>query len=94
MIAASAAATTLVAAFAGIVLLIAEPASGSSAEAALGILAAAAGLLTAALVIAGCIHASVRGIWHRLPIGGRALLWIVLAIAVANSLVSQLRHVF
>jgi len=78
---------------AGMLLLVLEPESGSSTEAALGIAAAIGGVATGALVIVALIYAQVKNLWRLAPIGIRVVLWVFIAVGVAITLwnvVSQL----
>lgn len=71
---------------AGALLLVLEPASGSSAEAALGVAAAVGGIATGVLVIAALIYAQVKNLWQLAPIGIRIVLWVFIAVGVAFTL--------
>ncbi len=73
----------LVAAIAGITLMITEPEAGSTAEAALGITAAVAGLSTAAFVVAGLVYTQVKNLWRFMPTWLRMAFWVIIAIGVA-----------
>ena len=85
-------ATTLIAVAAGIALLAVDPAAGSNTEASLGFTAAVSGLATGALVAAAAIHASVTGLWERLSIPVRYVLWAALAVVIVHNLWTQLQH--
>ncbi len=77
--------TALTAAVAGIVLLIANPDSGSTLESTLGATAAVAGLTTAVLAVAVLIYAQIKDLWQNVPSWIRTAAWIVLAaVAVVN----------
>lgn len=78
-------ASTLVAALAGVVVLVASPDPGSTAEATLGITAAVAGLATAGLVIAAFIYAQVKNLWQYAPTWLRIAFWVVAAYAIAST---------
>ena len=82
-------ATTTIAAIAGVCVLVLDPAAGSIVEAVLGITAAVAGLLTAALVIGAVVYAHAKGLWSRLPINWRYVVWALLAIGIARTIWSQ-----
>ncbi len=71
---------------AGVLLLILEPESGSSTEAALGIAAAIGGIATGVLVIVALIYAQVKNLWRLAPIGIRIVLWVFIAVGVAFTL--------
>ena len=73
----------LVAACAGVLLLIIDPANESTTEGVLGITAAIAGLSTGALVIAAFIYAQVKNLWGVAPLKVRAVLWAFIAAGVA-----------
>jgi len=85
-------ATTMVAVVAGLCMLVVDPAAGSTVEAILGIGAAVSGLLTAVLVIGAVIYAHVAGLWDRLAINWRYVVWALLAIGVARTIWSQLAN--
>jgi hypothetical protein len=89
---AAALATTIIAAMAGLCMLAIDPTAGSTIEALLGITAAVAGLLTAALVIGAVIYAHTAGLWNRLPINWRYVAWTLLAIGVARTIWSQVSN--
>ena len=76
----------LVAAGAGLLMLLAEPESGSDFEAVLGFTAAISGLLTAAFVIAAAIYAQVKNLWRYVPMWIRVIAWIVILIGIASTL--------
>jgi membrane associated rhomboid family serine protease len=76
----------IIAALAGIVLVIAEPEAGSSADAILGITAAISGLAVAAFVIGGLIYAQVKNLWRFMPMWLRVAAWIVIGVGVAITL--------
>ena len=82
--------TALAAAAAGLVLLIADPASGSTMEATLGITAAVAGLSTAALAITVLIYAQVKNLWKNVPTWIRTAAWVVLAAAAIFNIVRSI----
>ena len=75
-------AAAIVAAIAGIVLLVADPAEGSSSESTLGFTAAAAGLLTGLLAGAAAIYAQVKNLWRFVPTWGRVVAWVVIIAGV------------
>jgi hypothetical protein len=85
-------ATATVAALAGLCMLVFDPAAGSTIEAILGFTAAVSGLLTAALLVGAVIHAHVTGLWGRLPINWRYVVWVLLAIGVARTIWSQVSN--
>lgn len=84
--------TTAIAAAAGLSLLAIDPGDGSAVEGTLGITAAVSGLATAALVIAAAVQAQVHGLWKRVPISGRAVLWALIALGIARTIWSQVSH--
>jgi hypothetical protein len=79
---------------AGVLLLILEPESGSSSEAALGIAAAIGGIATGVLVIVALIYAQVKNLWRLAPIGIRVVLWVFIAVGVAVTLWSLISQPF
>ena len=78
-------AAVLIAIASGVILLIAEPASGSTAESALGITAAISGLATAVLVIGAAIYAQVKDLWRYAPTWIRVAAWVLIAIGLART---------
>jgi hypothetical protein len=74
--------STLVAACAGLVLLIVSPEAGSAAEGALSIAAAIGGLATAGFAIAAAVYAQVKNLWQYAPMWVRVLAWMLIAYAV------------
>jgi hypothetical protein len=72
---------TVVALLAGAVLLISDPATGSTVEAVLGVAAALSGFLTGVLAIAAVVLAHVDGLWRGVSVQGR---YAVLGVAVAS----------
>jgi len=79
-------ASTLVAILAGVVLLVASPDAGSTAQYVLGITAAVSGLATAVLVIASAIYAQVKNLWQYAPTWFRVAFWVVAAYAIGTTL--------
>ena len=82
----------VIAALAGLAMLVAEPEAGSTTEAALGITAAIAGLSTAVFVIAGLIYTQVKNLWRFMPTWLRVAAWIVIGIGVAITLMNWLQQ--
>jgi len=76
----------VVAASSGVLLLVLDPASGSSTEATLGMAAAVSGLATGALAIAAFVYAQVKNLWRFAPIGIRIVLWVFIAAGIALTL--------
>lgn len=76
----------LVAALAGIVLLTTSPESGSTAEGALGLTAAIAGLSTAGFAIAAAVYAQVKNLWQYAPAWVRVAAWVLIGFAVATAI--------
>lgn len=75
----------VIAGLAGVMLLVANPDSGSTLEATLGFTAAVAGLSTAVLVISTLIYAQVKNLWENVPTWIRTASWVILAaVAVFN----------
>jgi|GEM_PF-3449103 len=87
-------ASVTISALAGVLLLILEPESGSSSEAALGIAAAIGGIATGVLVIVALIYAQVKNLWRLAPIGIRVTLWVFIAVGVAVTLWSLISQPF
>jgi len=85
-------AATLVAAIAGVVLAIADPADGTKPEAVFGLAAAIGGLSAGALFGVAAIFAQVKNLWRFAPRWFRYLSWAVLAaFAIAGLLSGVLR---
>lgn len=78
--------TAVVAAAAGLAMVIVAPESGSTAEAAFGLTAAISGLATAGLAIAAAIYAQVKNLWRYAPTWLRVVAWAVIVFAVISSL--------
>lgn len=72
----------LVAAAAGLILVIASPESGSTAEATLGLTAAISGLTSAGFAIGAAIYAQVKNLWRHAPVWVRAAAWVVIAVVI------------
>jgi LuxR family maltose regulon positive regulatory protein len=70
-----------IAALAGLIFLVVDPASGSTTEAVIGFTAAIAGLSTGALLIGAVIYAQSRNLWHLAPGWVR---WVVVALVAAG----------
>ena len=83
-------ATALIAAAAGVVLLIANPDSGSTLESTLGVTAAVAGLSTAVLAVAVLIYAQVKNLWQNVPTWIRTAAWAVLAAAAVFNIIRSI----
>lgn len=86
-------ASLLTAVLAGIVLLAASPADGSTIEGALGLTAAAAGLSTAGFSIAAAIYAQVKGLWRYAPNWIRQTLWVVIALAITATVLNLIDQI-
>lgn len=80
----------LAAAVAGVVLLIADPESGTTLESALGVTAAVAGLSTAVFAIAALIYAQVKNLWQYAPKWIRIAAWALLAVAAVVSIIRSI----
>lgn len=78
--------SALVAAVAGLVLLIVAPEEGSAAEGALAITAAIGGLSTAVFAIAAAVYAQIKNLWRFAPVWVRVLAWMLVIYAVATTL--------
>jgi len=87
-------ASVAVAVAAGVLLLVAEPDSGSDLEAALGVTAAISGLTTGILVIAALIYAQVKNLWRYVPMAIRVVLWVLIAAGIAVTLWNQISQPF
>jgi hypothetical protein len=84
--------TALIAAIAGVALLIANPASGSTLESTLGFTAAGAGLSTAVFAVAALIYAQVKNLWQYAPSWVRVGAWALLAAAALLSISRSITH--
>ena len=83
-------ATVLIAIGAGVILVVTDPASGSNAEAALGLTAAVSGLATAGLAIAAAIYAQVKGLWSYAPMWLRIAVWVLIAVGLVRAIWSSM----
>ena len=79
-------AAVLVSAAAGVLLLVLDPDTGSTTEAALGITAAISGIATGGLAIAAFIYAQVKNLWRFAPTPVRVVLWVFIGIGIAITL--------
>lgn len=80
----------LVAATAGIILLVAAPEAGSSMESRLGFTAAGAGISTAVFAVAALIYAQVRNLWRYAPSWVRIGAWGLLIASAVYSIVRSI----
>ena len=76
----------LVAVSCGVILLVAEPASGSTAESVLGITAAVSGLSVAVLAISAAIYAQVKDLWRYAPMWIRVATWVLIAVGLTRTI--------
>lgn len=86
-------AAVLVSITAGLILLLAEPASGSNTEAALGLAAAIGGLATAGFVVAAMVYAQAKNLWRFAPMWIRVVAWIFIAYAIVATVWNFLQNV-
>ena len=77
--------SALVAAVAGLVLLIVAPEEGSAAEGALAIAAAIGGISTAGFAIAAAVYAQIKNLWRFAPVWVRVLAWVLIIYAVVTT---------
>ena len=89
-----AAAAALIAVAAGALLLIFDPAAGSSSEAGLGVAAALSGMTAGVLTIAAFIYAQAKGLWRLAPSGIRIVMWVFIALGIAVTMWSQISQLF
>lgn len=82
----------LTAAVAGVLLLIANPDSGSTLESALGLTAAIAGLTTAVFAVAALIYAQVKNLWHYAPSWFRIAAWVLIAAVAALPIIRAITN--
>ena len=82
-------AAAIVALGAGLILLVADIAPGSSEEATLGFIAAISGLATAALSIAALIYAQIRNLWRFAPTWFRVAAVVLVVIGIVITLWGQ-----
>lgn len=80
------------AAVAAVVLLIADPARGSTLESTLGVTAAVAGLSTAVLAVATLIYAQVKNLWQYAPGWVRIAAWVLIAAAAAFPIIRSIAN--
>lgn len=80
----------IIAASAGMVLLVAAPEPGSTTEGILGFTAAASGMATAVFAGAAAIYAQIRNLWQFAPPWVRAGAWALIVFAVISSLWSSI----
>ena len=80
----------LVAAAAGVVLLVAAPDAGSSMESRLGFTAAGAGISTAVFAVAALIYAQVKNLWRFAPSWLRTGAWALLIASAVYSIVRSI----
>lgn len=84
----------VVAAGAGLILLVAAPEAGSGVEATLGLSAAVGGLAAAGFSIAAAIYAQVKGLWRLAPMPIKVVLWILVAVGIGITLWSLISAPF
>ena len=66
----------------GLILAVADPAAGSTEEAALGLTAVVAGLATAVLGISALIYAQVKNLWRFAPTWFRIAASAIIVVAI------------
>ena len=71
-----------IAAAAGMALWLADPAAGSTAEAALGFTAAISGLGAAVATIATAVYMQIKGLWKYAPAWIRTSVMLLVAIGI------------
>jgi hypothetical protein len=79
---------------AGALLLVLEPASGSTTEAALGMAAAVGGIATGVFVVAALVYAQIKNLWRLAPIGIRIVLWVFITVGVAFTIWNLISQTF
>lgn len=77
--------SALVAAVAGLLLLIVTPEEGSVAEGALATTAAIGGISTAGFAIATAVYAQIKNLWRFAPVWVRVLAWVLIIYAVVTT---------
>jgi len=77
--------SALVAAVAGLVLLVVAPEEGSTTEGALATAAAIGGLSTAAFAITAAVYAQIKNLWRFAPVWVRVLAWVLIIYAVVTT---------
>ena len=82
----------LTAGVAGAVLLLADPASGSTLESSLGLTAAVAGLSAAVLAIATLIYAQIKNLWRYAPSWVRITAWALIAAVAAIPIIRAMTN--
>lgn len=82
----------LVAAGAGLVLLVADPEPGSTSEATLGITAAISGLAVALFAGIAAIYAQSNNLWRHAPPWFRTMIMAIVTVGLIISIVSWVRN--
>ena len=78
--------SALIAALAGLALLIVAPEEGSATEGAIGVTAAVGGLATAGFSIAAAIYSQIKKLLQYAPVWVRVLAWVLIAFAVITTI--------
>lgn len=86
-------AAVLIAALAGLSLLVFQPADGSNAESALGFTAAVSGLSVAGFAVAAAIYAQTKNLWRFAPMWIRLISWAFILVGVAITVVNLIKQV-
>lgn len=84
----------LISAGAGVVLWLADPAAGTTMEAALGFTAAISGLGAAAASIAAAVYMQIKGLWKYAPTWIRASVMLLVAIGIAVTVTGWFDQLF
>lgn len=84
--------SVLIAAGAGLVLLVADPEPGSTSEATLGITAAIGGLGTALFAGIAAIYAQSNNLWRYAPPWFRTMIMGIVIVGLIISIVSWIRN--
>jgi hypothetical protein len=85
--------SVLIAAGAGLVLLISDPEPGSTSEATLGITAAIAGLGTALFAGIAAIYAQINNLWRYAPMWIRTTIMAIVIVGLIITIVSWIRSI-
>jgi len=83
-----------VAAAAGVVLWLADPAAGSTTEAVLGFAAAIGGLSAAVASITSAVYMQVKGLWKYAPKWIRSSVMLLVVVGIAVTVTGWINQLF
>ncbi len=84
----------LISAAAGVVLWLADPAAGTTTEAALGFTAAISGLGAAAATITAAVYMQAKGLWKYAPTWIRTSIMLLVAIGIVVTVTGWFEPLF